>query len=66
VHLKYLGYPIVGDPLYGVEDKLFPKANLMLHAKRLSIVLPGHEKSQTFRSPLPLRFYAIFRVLKSK
>jgi 23S rRNA pseudouridine1911/1915/1917 synthase len=63
VHLKYLGCPILGDPLYGVEDRLFPKATLMLHAKRLSILLPGSEKSQTFRSPLPLRFHDIFRVL---
>ncbi|GHU64678.1 ribosomal large subunit pseudouridine synthase D [Spirochaetia bacterium] len=60
VHLKYLGCPILGDPLYGVEDRLFPKATLMLHAKRLSIILPGSEKSQTFRSPLPPRFHGIF------
>ncbi|AEF83249.1 RluA family pseudouridine synthase [Leadbettera azotonutricia] len=63
VHLKYLGYPILGDPLYGVEDRLFPRATLMLHAKRLSIVLPGSGKGQTFRAPLPLRFHEIFKAL---
>jgi len=56
VHLKYLGNPVIGDPLYGREDSMFKKATLMLHAKKLSIVLPGHEELSTFRTLLPRRF----------
>ena len=56
VHLKYLGSPILGDPLYGREDPYFKNESLMLHAKRLSLVLPGHEKPAVFRTPLPERF----------
>ena len=56
VHLKHLGHPVLGDPLYGREDSRFKKATLMLHAKNLSLVLPGHEDPTTFKTHLPLRF----------
>ena len=56
VHLKYLGHPVLGDPLYGREDSRFKKATLMLHAKSLSLVLPEHETPATFRTHLPERF----------
>jgi len=59
VHLKYLGYPILGDPLYGREDTRFKTASLMLHAKSLSLMLPEHETPETFRTPLPERFREI-------
>lgn len=39
VHLKYIGHPIVGDPVYGNDD-----GNLMLHAKSLELSLPGGER----------------------
>jgi 23S rRNA pseudouridine1911/1915/1917 synthase len=61
VHLKYLGTPVLGDPLYGKMDSRFPIATLMLHAKRLSIVLP--EKGQmTFRTKFPERFRSLFSI----
>ncbi|MDR2618575.1 MAG: RluA family pseudouridine synthase [Treponema sp.] len=59
VHLKALGHPILGDPLYGSADTLFPNATLMLHAKRLSVVLPGRREQETFRTPFPCRFRKI-------
>jgi 23S rRNA pseudouridine1911/1915/1917 synthase len=65
VHLRYLGHPIVGDPLYGFTDTLFPKASLMLHAKSLAIILPGEDKQRIFKTPLPERFTAMIRSLNS-
>jgi 23S rRNA pseudouridine1911/1915/1917 synthase len=54
VHLRYLGCPIVGDPLYGTRaDKA---GGLMLHAQRLVITLPGHNEPSRFTAPLPERF----------
>jgi len=51
VHLNYLGYPIVGDTLYGGS-----KANRMyLHALSLDITLPSKER-QHFEAPLPKIF----------
>ncbi|MDR2159750.1 MAG: RluA family pseudouridine synthase [Treponema sp.] len=56
VHMRYLGHPIIGDPVYGFTDSFFPGAGLMLHARSLSLVLPGHAGPECFRAPLPERF----------
>ena len=61
VHMKYLGIPIVGDPLYGGMDKLFPNAGLMLHSKKLRIRLPGALQPVSFNSLLPARFKQIIQ-----
>ena len=67
VHLKYLGNPVIGDPLYGrlsTGGKHHLKnATLMLHAKSLSLILPGHENPATFKTPLPQRFREIVSIL---
>jgi 23S rRNA pseudouridine1911/1915/1917 synthase len=63
VHLKHLGYPILGDPVYGTTDPNFKNATLMLHAKSLSLVLPGKECMSTFKTRLPLRFGKIIKTL---
>jgi 23S rRNA pseudouridine1911/1915/1917 synthase len=63
VHLKLLGSPVLGDPLYGGKDARFPDATLMLHAWKLRIVLPGDSAARDFRAPLPERFKALLRDL---
>jgi 23S rRNA pseudouridine1911/1915/1917 synthase len=64
VHMAYLGHPIVGDPLYGSRDPLFPQATLMLHAVSLKITLPGEDDPRLFKAPLPERFHAMIRALR--
>ena len=63
VHLKYLGNPVIGDSLYCRDAGSHKNATLMLHAKRLSLVLPesenGNKKPFTFRTSLPGRFFDI-------
>lgn len=56
VHLKYIGHPIVGDTVYGVEkaDRLY------LHAKSLEITLPGGER-RVFEAPVPAEFKAFLQ-----
>ena len=63
VHLRYLGHPIAGDPLYGFSDTVFPKASLMLHSKKLIITLPGENTERIFKAPLPDRFREMIRYL---
>jgi 23S rRNA pseudouridine1911/1915/1917 synthase len=58
VHLRHLGHPILGDPIYGQASKQFP---LMLHARTLSIRLPGRETPSLFKAPLPRRFRELIR-----
>ncbi len=65
VHMKRLGTPIVGDPLYGRTDARFPGETLMLHARSLSILLPGDTAARTFLSPVPDRFRRLLRQLQS-
>lgn len=55
VHLRHIGCPILGDPLYHKKDPRFPAATLMLHALSLEITLPRGER-ETLRAPLPERF----------
>ena len=74
VHLKYLGYPILGDPIYGQPDSRFKKATLMLHAKSLAIVLPSElydgsanpaeAGMKVFKTPLPERFHKIIKNIR--
>lgn len=56
VHLKYLGCPILGDPVYGPDKN--PKTRLFLHAKSLEISIPGSSGNirKTFSAPLPPDF----------
>jgi len=63
VHMKYLGHPILGDPLYSTGDVLFPHATLMLHAKNLEIALPESGERIKFYAPVPMRFREIIRAL---
>jgi 23S rRNA pseudouridine1911/1915/1917 synthase len=63
VHMRYLGNPILGDSVYGYEDKLFPCVKLMLHSKSLKITLPGKNEADIFTSPVPGRFLIIIKKL---
>jgi 23S rRNA pseudouridine1911/1915/1917 synthase len=56
VHMSGIGSPIVGDPVYGRKDQIFPEATLMLHARRLKIALPGRASPSLFKAPMPERF----------
>ncbi len=67
VHLKSLGHPILGDPLYGWK----PDARLatqpervMLHAEHLVLTHPITGKELDLRAPLPKDFVAMMKVLK--
>jgi 23S rRNA pseudouridine1911/1915/1917 synthase len=66
VHLRHLGHPILGDPLYGSPDPRFPRATLMLHARKLSLTLPGRLEESGFTAPLPGRFIDTLGVLKGR
>lgn len=63
VHMKYLGCPILGDPIYGTKDSLFDSATLMLHSKTLGIRLPQNSEFTTFDSSVPIRFKKVMQKL---
>ena len=59
VHMKYIGHPILGDPLYGEEkaDRLY------LHAGKLEITLPSGKRRE-FAAKVPGEFEDVFRQAK--
>jgi 23S rRNA pseudouridine1911/1915/1917 synthase len=63
VHLRHLGSPILGDGVYGIPDRRFPAATLMLHALTLSITLPGRDAPSLFKAPLPARFRTFIKTV---
>lgn len=50
VHMKSIGHPIYGDPVYSKADSKFP---LLLHAYKLEITLPDSTDKTIFRAALP-------------
>ena len=54
VHLKYIGYPIVGDKKYGAKD--FSMGRLALHASRLCFIHPRSGEEMNFEIEIPQRF----------
>lgn len=55
VHLKYLGTPILGDPVYGTAG-----TRLFLHAYSLELTMPGGVR-KTFVAELPEEFKNVLR-----
>ncbi len=66
VHMKYLGCPVMGDPIYGKKDAIFESATLMLHSYRLGIRLPDSNDFSVFKAPVPRRFKKVLKTLHRK
>ncbi|MCL2184287.1 MAG: RluA family pseudouridine synthase [Treponema sp.] len=66
VHLRHLGTPILGDAVYGFKDTQFPEAAMMLHSKRLEIILPGQAEKSVFKTDVPMRFLSVIEKLNKK
>lgn len=63
VHMSYLGYPVVGDPLYGPRKNQWGLNKQLLHASLLTIEHPATGEVMTFQSPLPEYFDSILKEL---
>ncbi|WP_283579639.1 RluA family pseudouridine synthase [Ligilactobacillus aviarius] len=55
VHMKYIGHPLVGDPLYGPR-KMIGKNGQFLHAALLGFKHPRTGEEMVFEAPLPENF----------
>lgn len=60
-HLAYIGYPIVGDPLYGRGNEKVALEGQALHAFSLSLIHPRTLKRMTFYAPLDEYFKMLLR-----
>lgn len=65
LHARFIGCPVVGDPLYGKKNAALKTYGLLLHAYRLKIRLPELQTKAVFTAPLPRRFFAALRAVKA-
>lgn len=66
VHMKYIGHPVVNDPVYGSKKMIFDESGQCLHAKELGFVHPKTDKYMSFNSELPECFKNIMEILKNE
>ena len=63
VHMKYIGYPVANDPIYGKSHTSFGQ---LLHAKSLEFDHPTTGKHMRFSSDLPKEFKDFLDSLEEK
>ena len=64
VHSKFIGHPVVGDPLYNGK-KEFGLESQLLHAYRLELDHPSTGERMVFCAPLPDTFRKTLKKLRS-
>lgn len=65
VHFSYIGFPVVGDPLYGTRKQAFTIEGQALHAYRLSVQHPRNGEQITCEAPLPEDMEKILTALRN-
>ncbi len=77
VHLAHIGYPVVGDPLYGGRRRLTSGAGTALaaalagfrrqalHAQRLSLAHPASGEPLQFEAPVPQDLKVLLAALRA-
>ena len=65
VHMKYIGYPLAGDPKYG-QRKTLDTDGQMLHAGTIGFIHPARDEYMEFTSPLPDEFEDVISELEHK
>lgn len=63
VHMRYIGYPLVGDPKYGPR-KTYATDGQVLHASVLSFVHPRTKKELSFKVNPPAYFQQLLSTLE--
>ena len=63
VHSKFIGHPVVGDPVYGGSNK-FNLNGQLLHAFKLVLTHPKTGEVMTFEAPIPKYFQDVLDKLR--
>jgi len=63
VHMQYIGFPIVNDPVYG-KRKVINGFGQMLHAKTIAFTHPVTGEYMEFTKDAPSEFYDILELFK--
>lgn len=65
VHMKFIGHPLVGDPIYG-RSKGIKMSGQALHAAVLGFVHPSSGQYLEFNAPLPADMEDVLQALRNR
>ena len=65
VHMDYIGYPVVNDPVYG-RRKVLDETGQCLHAKELGFIHPTTKEYIEFKIEPPVCFNNLVEVFKNQ
>ncbi len=63
VHMDYIGHPVIGDPVYGLNNRSLYDKGQLLHAYKLTFKHPKTHEFVTFEAPLPDEFNEVLAKL---
>ena len=63
VHFSWLGFPLVGDVVYGPARSPLAAPRQFLHARSLTLMHPVTEERMMFTAPLPEDLAAVLGAL---
>ena len=66
VHMKFIGHPVVGDPVYTRRKNPFQIKGQALHAYMLGLFHPRTGEYMEFCAPLPEDFSTILKLLRER
>jgi 23S rRNA pseudouridine1911/1915/1917 synthase len=61
VHMASIGYPILGDPIYGVKSERVKHEGQALHAQKIGFIHPTTHELMVFESALPDYFMTLIK-----
>lgn len=61
VHMASIGYPILGDPIYGVKSERVKHEGQALHAQKIGFIHPTTHELMVFESELPDYFKTLIK-----
>ena len=76
VHLRHIGYPLLGDPIYGARSRLPPRtkdtvrkalqnmSRQALHAEKLVLEHPSTGQEMEWKAPVPEDMATLCRILR--
>lgn len=65
VHMAHIGYPLLGDKVYGFEKQPFNTFGQVLHAAELGFIHPSCGNYVHFSTPLPDYFIKLLDILNA-
>jgi 23S rRNA pseudouridine1911/1915/1917 synthase len=66
VHMKYIGFPLVGDPVYGPKKNVYPIEGQALHAQVIGFTHPRTGERIRIEAELPEDMERLLRYLRAR